>query len=85
MSCTLSSEPCAGDTCCPPVQPMCAVLLSAWTVELQAGKLKKSTKSEAEPAKNDGPVTILTSNNFDDHVTLGKNVMIEFYAPWYAL
>ena len=82
---TLGSEPIAGGTCCPPCHLTYAVLLSAWDVELQAGKLKKSTKSEAEPVKNDGPVTILTANNFDDYVTLGKNVMIEFYAPWYAL
>lgn len=33
---------------------------------------------------NDGPVTVLTTNNFDEIVALGKNVMIEFYAPWCA-
>ena len=49
---------------------------------MQAGKLKKAVKSEEEPETNDGPVTILTSNNFDSIVSLGKNVMIEFYAPW---
>ena len=48
----------------------------------QAGNLKKTIKSEDPPEPNDGPVTILTASNFDDIVQLGKNYMIEFYAPW---
>lgn len=48
----------------------------------QGGKLVKAIKSEEAPVPNDAPVTVLTANNFDEIVTLGKNVMIEFYAPW---
>lgn len=44
----------------------------------------KVIKSEEAPETNDGPVTVLTANTFDEIVTLGKNVMIEFYAPWCA-
>ena len=42
----------------------------------------KAVKSEEAPVPNDGPVTVLTAKNFDEIVVLGKNVMIEFYAPW---
>ena len=44
----------------------------------------KAVKSEEAPVPNDGPVTVLTATNFDEIVVLGKNVMIEFYAPWCA-
>jgi hypothetical protein len=52
---------------------------------LQAGKLEKTVKSEEPPEKNDGPVVILTAKTFND-IVFGKprNVLIEFYAPWYA-
>jgi len=47
------------------------------------GKLKSYIKSEAAPANNDGPVKIVTGENFNDIVMdPTKNVLIEFYAPW---
>jgi hypothetical protein len=44
--------------------------------------LEKEIKSEEPPAKNDGPVTIVTAKTFDEIVFGGKDVLIEFYAPW---
>lgn len=48
----------------------------------QAGKVERFIKSEEEPADNNGPVKIVTANTFDDIVFGGKDVLIEFYAPW---
>ena len=49
---------------------------------LQAGKLEKVVKSEEAPKDNSGPVKVVTANTFDDIVFSGKDVLIEFYAPW---
>lgn len=49
---------------------------------MQAGKLEKVIKSEDAPADNSGPVKVVTANTFDDIVFSGKDVLIEFYAPW---
>lgn len=49
---------------------------------IQAGKLEPSIKSEEPPKDNSGPVTIVTASTFDEIVFSGKNVLIEFYAPW---
>ena len=49
---------------------------------LQAGKLEKVVKSEEPPKDNSGPVKVVTANTFDDIVFSGKDVLIEFYAPW---
>ncbi|XP_051917098.1 protein disulfide-isomerase A3 isoform X2 [Hippocampus zosterae] len=47
------------------------------------GKLKRYLKSEPIPENNDGPVKILVAENFDAIVNDdGKDVLIEFYAPW---
>lgn len=56
--------------------------LKSWLAEFEAGKLVRFIKSEEAPATNDGPVKILTANTFTDIVFAGKNVMVEFYAPW---
>eukprot|EP00850_Spirogloea_muscicola_P003649 SM000015S01149 [mRNA] locus=s15:75686:79594:- [translate_table: standard] len=51
--------------------------------DFKAGKLTAHIKSEDIPAKNDESVTVLVAKNFDDIVfNSGKNVLIEFYAPW---
>ena len=47
------------------------------------GKLVPDLKSQEIPTDNDGPVTIVVGKNFDDVViNSGKDVFIEFYAPW---
>ncbi|XP_053128432.1 protein disulfide-isomerase A3 [Hemicordylus capensis] len=47
------------------------------------GNLKKYLKSEPIPESNDGPVKVVVAENFDDIVNAeGKDVLIEFYAPW---
>lgn len=60
--------------------------LAAWVAELgvagQAGKLEKAVKSEDPPKDNSGPVTVVTAKTFDELVLGGKDVLIEFYAPW---
>ena len=48
----------------------------------QAGKLEKVVKSEDPPTDNSGPVKVVTAKTFDEIVFSGKNVLIEFYAPW---
>lgn len=51
--------------------------------EFTEGALEKWTKSEPIPAKNDGPVKVVVGRNFEDEVIKsGKDVFIEFYAPW---
>ena len=49
---------------------------------VQAGKLEASVKSEEPPAKNDGPVKVVTAKTFDAIVNTGHDVLIEFYAAW---
>lgn len=48
----------------------------------QAGKVEKFVKSEEAPKDNSGPLKVVTANTFDDIVFGGKDVLIEFYAPW---
>ena len=49
---------------------------------MQAGKLEKTVKSEPPPEDNSGAVTVVTGKTFADIVLGGKDVLIEFYAPW---
>lgn len=50
--------------------------------DFKANKLEKTVKSEEPPAANDGPVTVVVGKEFEKIVMGGKNVLIEFYAPW---
>jgi protein disulfide-isomerase A1 len=47
-----------------------------------AGTYDSYVKSEAIPAENNGPVTIVVGKTFDEIVRAKKDVLIEFYAPW---
>ncbi|KAG0044865.1 Protein O-glucosyltransferase 2 [Gryganskiella cystojenkinii] len=45
--------------------------------------IKKKMKSEAVPASQDGPVTVVVADNYKDIVEQEeKDVLIEYYAPW---
>jgi protein disulfide-isomerase A1 len=51
--------------------------------EYNDGALKPFVKSEEAPKDNNGPVTIVTANTFNDVIFSGeKDVFVEFYAPW---
>ncbi|XP_043073950.1 protein disulfide isomerase family A, member 8 [Puntigrus tetrazona] len=48
-----------------------------------AGRLKRYTKSEPAPAKNNGAVKVVVADTFEEIVNdPKKDVLIEFYAPW---
>jgi thiol-disulfide isomerase/thioredoxin len=49
---------------------------------VQEGSLEKYIRSEEPPADNDGPVKVVTAKTFDELVFGGKDVFVEFYAPW---
>jgi protein disulfide-isomerase A1 len=54
-----------------------------WIDSYIAGSLPKTIKSEEIPEDNDGPVTVIVAKTFDDVVlNSGKDVLVEFYAPW---
>uniref|UniRef100_K3Y6Y4 Thioredoxin domain-containing protein n=1 Tax=Setaria italica TaxID=4555 RepID=K3Y6Y4_SETIT len=49
----------------------------------QYGNLTPYVKSEPIPKENDQPVKVVVADSIDDIVfNSGKNVLIEFYAPW---
>jgi protein disulfide-isomerase A1 len=56
--------------------------MKAYVSDFKAGKLEKTVKSEEPPADNSGPVKVVVAKNFKEIVFSGKNVLIEFYAPW---
>jgi len=48
-----------------------------------AGELPADLKSEEIPTDNEGDVKVLVGKNFDQVIkTPGKDVFVEFYAPW---
>lgn len=48
-----------------------------------AGEIAPSVKSEPKPASQDGPVYVLTANEFESFVAdEKKDLLVEFYAPW---
>lgn len=57
--------------------------IGAFVKDFVDGKLEPSIKSEAVPASQDGPVTILVATTFKELVLDNdKDVLVEFYAPW---
>lgn len=55
----------------------------SWLKEYFDGKLTPFRKSEPIPEANNEPVKVVVADNLDDVVfKSGKNVLIEFYAPW---
>jgi len=57
--------------------------MKAWMADVLAGKLSATLKSEDPPADNSGPVKVIVGSTYKSEVVeSGKDVMIEFYAPW---
>ncbi|GJN28712.1 hypothetical protein PR202_gb16869 [Eleusine coracana subsp. coracana] len=55
----------------------------SWLKDYFDGKLTPFRKSEPIPEANNEPVKVVVADNLDDMVfKSGKNVLIEFYAPW---
>lgn len=47
------------------------------------GKVEPSIKSEPIPETQEGPVTVVVANSYQDLVINNdKDVLLEFYAPW---
>lgn len=54
-----------------------------WLKQYIYGNLTPYVKSEPIPKVNDQPVKVVVADNIDDIVfNSGKNVLLEFYAPW---
>jgi len=68
----------------PQDQTVTADSLSAHLNGFLSGSLKANLKSQAEPANNNGPVTVLVGTNFEKVVIedAEKDAFVEFYAPW---
>lgn len=57
--------------------------IASWIQEYTEGKLSPHRKSEAIPESNDEPVKVVVADTLEDIVfKSGKNVFLEFYAPW---
>jgi len=57
--------------------------LIPWMKQYIYGNLTPYVKSEPIPRVNDQPVKVVVADNIDDIVfNSGKNVLLEFYAPW---
>ncbi|XP_062020071.1 protein disulfide-isomerase-like [Rosa rugosa] len=57
--------------------------ISVWVKEYKDGKVSPYKKSEPIPEKNDDPVKVVVAESLQDIVfKSGKNVLLEFYAPW---
>ncbi|XP_052195315.1 protein disulfide-isomerase-like [Diospyros lotus] len=57
--------------------------ITPWMKEYMDGKLKPYVKSEPIPEVNDEPVKVVVADSLVDVVfNSGKNVLLEFYAPW---
>ncbi|KAH7680787.1 Protein disulfide-isomerase protein [Dioscorea alata] len=57
--------------------------IAPWLKEFKDGSLTPFKKSEPIPEVNDEPVKVVVANTLDDMVfNSGKNVLLEFYAPW---
>uniref|UniRef100_A0A453C0M9 Thioredoxin domain-containing protein n=1 Tax=Aegilops tauschii subsp. strangulata TaxID=200361 RepID=A0A453C0M9_AEGTS len=57
--------------------------LIPWMKQYIYGNLTPYVKSEPIPKVNDQPVKVVVADNIDEIVfNSGKNVLLEFYAPW---
>uniref|UniRef100_A0A2C9U1I9 Protein disulfide-isomerase n=1 Tax=Manihot esculenta TaxID=3983 RepID=A0A2C9U1I9_MANES len=57
--------------------------IAPWVKEYQEGKVLPYKKSEPIPEVNNEPVKVVVADSLQDMViNSGKNVLLEFYAPW---
>ncbi|OAY58285.1 protein disulfide-isomerase [Manihot esculenta] len=57
--------------------------IAPWVKEYKEGKLLPYKKSEPIPEVNNEPVKVVVADSLQDMVlNSGKNVLLEFYAPW---
>ncbi|CAF2140534.1 protein disulfide isomerase-like 1-2 [Brassica rapa] len=57
--------------------------IESWMKDFKDGKVDVFKKSQPIPAENNEPVKVVVAETLDDIVLKsGKNVLIEFYAPW---
>lgn len=56
--------------------------LKTFVNDFVAGSLTRYMKSEEIPEKNDEPVKVIVGKNFEAIALSGKDVLVEFYAPW---
>ncbi|TYI83408.1 hypothetical protein E1A91_D05G291000v1 [Gossypium mustelinum] len=57
--------------------------IAPWVKDYKEGKVPPYVKSEPIPVENNEPVKVVVADTFDDMVfKSGKNVLLEFYAPW---
>merc|ERR1711874_192704 len=61
---------------------MTADNVAQWMENINNDTEQVLLKSEPVPENNDGPVTILVGENFDDIVTQDKDVVVMIHAPW---
>ncbi|XP_050235393.1 protein disulfide-isomerase [Mercurialis annua] len=57
--------------------------IAPWVKDYKEGKVQAYKKSEPIPEENNEPVKVVVADTLHDIVfNSGKNVLIEFYAPW---
>ncbi|KAH9691223.1 protein disulfide isomerase-like 1-1 [Citrus sinensis] len=57
--------------------------IAPWVKEYKEGKVPPFRKSEPIPEENNEPVKVVVADSLQDMVfNSGKNVLLEFYAPW---
>ncbi|CAH8354576.1 unnamed protein product [Eruca vesicaria subsp. sativa] len=57
--------------------------IESWINDFKDGKLTPHKKSQPIPTENNEPVKVVVAESLDEMVfNSGKNVLLEFYAPW---
>ncbi|VVA92097.1 unnamed protein product [Arabis nemorensis] len=57
--------------------------IESWIKDYKDGKVSQHKKSQPIPTENNEPVKVVVAESLDDMVfNSGKNVLLEFYAPW---
>ncbi|KAK8691897.1 hypothetical protein V6N13_075392 [Hibiscus sabdariffa] len=57
--------------------------IAPWLKDYKEGKVPPYVKSEPIPVENNEPVKVVVADTLEDMVfKSGKNVLLEFYAPW---